>query len=543
MLSRRERKMGMEAKSISKTNNLNLVRHRLSPVLLAVAVYAFIGVGGVLPSAAQQPRSRYISVQPNEQVFDIMCALDAAGFDASSPTLDIYPAHAALRERLLQLHGPAALDMRQYYQKHAFINSDETLVPFLTFAMIVGPPPDFSFTVARDDIPPSATSVDDFGPVLRNFYNEAHLGSEWIAMQPEVNQEIARLTDPLREIVFRTTGYLRELMAPESSRTFTVYVEPLVGNRVDFRNIGDHYAMVVGPGPVLPIDSIRHGFLHFMLDPMVLKNQQIISTRRALLQIANRAPQFPTAYHDDFVGFFDECMVRAAELRLEKWPAAQVEAVLQNNDRTGFILVRPIYQQLITFEKAEPAMSFYFPTLVSNINVAAQEKRFQNFEFASASEKVAPGGIAGEAEATSADLELKQELMQGDRQIAMQDGKGAAATFQSVLEQHPKLPRALYGLAIASVLQGDGQKAENLFEQLVHTPGNASNNVLAPTPDILAWSHVYLGRIRDLQGNRGQAEAEYKAALAVAGAPEQARVAAQQGINVPYAPPSKEAQH
>jgi tetratricopeptide (TPR) repeat protein len=235
--------------------------------------------------------------------------------------------------------------------------------------------------------------------------------------------------------------------------------------------------------------------------------------------------------------------VRAAELRLEKRPAAQVEAVLQNNDRTGFILVRPIYQQLITFEKAEPAMSFYFPTLVSNISVAAQEKRFQNFEFAGASEKIAPGGIAGEAEATSADLELKQELMQGDRQIAMQDGKGAAATFQSVLDQHPKLPRALYGLAIASVLQGDGQKAENLFEQLVHTPGNASNNILAPTPDILAWSHVYLGRIRDLQGNRGQAEAEYKAALAVAGAPEQARVAAQQGINAPYAPPSKEAQH
>jgi tetratricopeptide (TPR) repeat protein len=543
MLSRRERKMGMEAKSILNTNNLNLVRHRLSPVLLAVAVCAFIGVGGVLPSAAQQPRSRYISVQPNEQVFDIMCALDAAGFDADSPTLDIYPAHAALRQRLLQLRGPATLDVRQYYQKHAFINSDETLAPFLTFAMIVGPPPDFSFTVARDDIPPSATSVDDFGPVLRNFYNEAHLGSEWIAMQPEVNQEIARLTDPLRQIVFRTTGYLRELMTPESSRTFTVYVEPLVGNRVDFRNIGNHYAMVVGPGSVLPLDSIRHGFLHFMLDPLVLKNQQIISTRRALLQIADRAPQFPTAYHDDFVGFFDECLVRAAELRLEKRPAAQVEAVLQNNDRTGFILVRPIYQQLITFEKAEPAMSFYFPTLVSNISVAAQEKRFQNFEFASSSEKIAPGGIAGEAEATSADLELKQELMQGDRQIAMQDGKGAAATFQSVLDQHPKLPRALYGLAIASVLQGDGQKAENLFEQLVHTPGNASNNILAPTPDILAWSHVYLGRIRDLQGARGQAEAEYKAALAVAGAPEQARVAAQQGINAPYAPPSKEAQH
>lgn len=493
-------------------------------------------------SATAQQADQSISVQTSEQIFATMCALDASGFDANSPTLDMYPAHAALRERLLQLNGPATQAMRQFYQKHEFVNSDETLSPFLSFSLVVGPPPDFRFVVPHGDIPPAVTPIDDFGPVLQNFYAEAHLAREWIAMQPETDAEVARLTGPTRQVVYQATGYLRELMAP-SERTFTVYVEPLVGGRVDFRNIGEHYSIIVGPGPQLPSDSIRHAFLHFVLDPLTLKYQQVISTRRKLLDLANRAPQLPPAYHDDLVGLLDECLVRAAELRLQKLPADRVESVLHQDDRTGFILVRPLYQQLIVFEKSEPAMSYYFPNLVRGIDVSAEEKRLADFQFATSSEQVAAGGLKGEAEANASDLALDAQFRQGDRQIATQDGNGAAATFQAILNQHPNLPRALYGLAIASVLQGQGQKAETLFQQLVHTPtGATTSQAPAPSPDILAWSHVYLGRISDLRGNRPQAEDEYRAALAVNGAPEQARVAAQQGLNTPYGPPSKGAQ-
>jgi hypothetical protein len=48
---------------------------------------------------------------------------------------------------------------------------------------------------------------------------------------------------------------------------------------------------------------------------------------------------------------------------------------------------------------------------------------------------------------------------------------------------------------------------------------------------------VYLGRIHDLEEDRPKALGEYHAALAVAGAPEAARVAAQRGIETPYQPP------
>ena len=58
-------------------------------------------------------------------------------------------------------------------------------------------------------------------------------------------------------------------------------------------------------------------------------------------------------------------------------------------------------------------------------------------------------------------------------------------------------------------------------------------------PSILAWSHVYLGRLHDFADERDQAVSEYEAALAVDGAPEAARAAATRGVSAPYAPPSK----
>ena len=59
---------------------------------------------------------------------------------------------------------------------------------------------------------------------------------------------------------------------------------------------------------------------------------------------------------------------------------------------------------------------------------------------------------------------------------------------------------------------------------------------MRPDPGVLAWSHVYLGRIHDLEDDREQALQEYRAALAVENAPEAARSAAQGGVTQAYRP-------
>jgi hypothetical protein len=47
---------------------------------------------------------------------------------------------------------------------------------------------------------------------------------------------------------------------------------------------------------------------------------------------------------------------------------------------------------------------------------------------------------------------------------------------------------------------------------------------------VLAWSHVYLARVLDDEGQLEQSKSEYQAALAVQGAPTKAQQAAQKEL-------------
>lgn len=196
-------------------------------------------------------------------------------------------------------------------------------------------------------------------------------------------------------------------------------------------------------------------------------------------------------------------------------------------------------QQLQKFEKDEPAMSYYFPDLVQAIDVQGEQRRLQKVSFYTADTLPVSTG-KGLAEGQEPDLNKLMD--QGDRQIALQNAAAAEAIFQKVLKQEPNQPRALYGLAIASVLGGKAEVAKDLFQKVVSPSaagGNAPGAAAAPDPTLLAWSHIYLGRIHDLEGERDLAVGEYQSALAVDGAPESARVAAQRGVSAAYAPQTK----
>jgi len=55
---------------------------------------------------------------------------------------------------------------------------------------------------------------------------------------------------------------------------------------------------------------------------------------------------------------------------------------------------------------------------------------------------------------------------------------------------------------------------------------------------VIAWSHIYLGRIFDLKEDRFAALDQYRAALdAAGGAVPEAKLAARRGLEQPYEPP------
>lgn len=502
-----------------------------------------------LPAASAQVRPRSpaatggsaepfgVTAETSPQLYGVLCALDVAGFEEDPATMAAVPARAALREKLRQMNTPTAQALRQFYKDHALADAGETLARYVSFALVVGPPPRFSFLLDSDSLPPDALSLDGFQELLVRFYSEAHLDREWSLIEPEYDRELARYQGPLRLIVNVTSGYLREIVRPSGNRTFTVFVEPVVGGRINFREYGDHFAIVVGARNDLPIADLRHAYLHFLLDPLVVQHAALVFAKRSLLNIAARAPRLPVTYRDDFLALMDECLIHAVELRLDRVTPEKLEAALAQSDADGFILVRPLVQQLKIFEKAAPSMTLYFPDLLRGIDSQAEQQRLQKVAFApadSGAPRRTEPGLGGRPV-----QEVDRWLAQAEQQLGQNDALAAAATFEKILVKYPDEARALYGRAIAAVYLKQGPLAEKLFERLVGV--DEAGQVRGPAahdPIILAWSHVYLGRIYDLQEERDRALTEYRAALAVGGAPDVAQAAAQKGIQSAYRLPS-----
>src|SRR5713226_3907148 len=362
---------------------------------------------------------RAVSVETRPQLFATLCALDAAGFDSSVSTANQSPGRVQLREQMLALKGPAVEALRKYYQEHALADAGATFSRFVSFALAAGPPPKFAFELRREE-----------------FYSA-----------------------PLSEVAFTVTSYLREIVKSNSPRTFSLYVEPLAGHKTNFRNYGDHYELVVSPSPDPPLDDIRHAFLHFLLDPMAIRYRAEADRASPLLEYAAHAPRLPIEFHDDFSAFFDECLVRAVELRLRHLAPADLASAIDQAESSGYVLVRPIYAGLSGFEKSEPAMSYYLPDLIKGIDVAGESRRLRGVKFAEAAPagQATPGkhGDAAAAAPTVSADPVEQDLAEGQRQISARNGPAAAASFERVLAAHPDDLRATYGLAVAAALSGN----------------------------------------------------------------------------------------
>ena len=509
----------------------------ITALCLLVGAASLVGTGvGVGKAQAPTESESGIIVDNSQQLFGTMCALHAAGLELETSSIEGHPAIIAAVQSLPSVKGPVADALRQFYNDHKLADSGETLSRYISLVLVTGPPPKFPWLIDRDLFPPDVLAVESFHDILANFYDEAKLDALWWTVAPDYERERQRAESPVRQIVFMTSAYLREIIRQDADRTFSVYVEPMVGSRTNFRNFGDRYAMVIGGGKNLPLDEIRHAYLHFVMDPLPLRYRKQVEAKRPLLAVAQRAPRFPQEYENDLTGFVDECAIKAVEIRLNRLAGAKLDAALLDNDREGYILVRAFVAQLKKFEHSEPAMNLFFPDMLSAIDVDDEKKRFENFAFAPVE---APPAAAVAAPVTPA-TRIDAWLAEGDRQIANQNPAGAQAEFERVLAQDPGRAQAIYGLAVSSVMMRQVEKAQGLFERLT---GEGSRRSVAPappagvTPDLLCWSHIYLGRIHDVLDERDQAVAEYRAALNVEGAPEAARHAAQRGLDAGFQSP------
>ena len=501
-------------------------------LLWASAAFAQAPPQRPLPKPIPVPITN-ITVDGNEAMFTTMCALYASGFD-SEVSADHWSAfRAQLRERLRQQQGPAVEAMREFYRQHESRDTGEMLSRYIWFGIVAGPAPKFQPVLRRDELPPEVLTLEGFSEILSSYYTEQKIGQLWRQVQPFYNQEIDRLHDPISQIVLVANAYLRQLADPGQPRTFKIIVEPLVGRITNVRNYGDHYSIILSGSEEIPIDVVRHAYLHFLLDPLPLMYSHVIVVKRPVYDVAAKAPRLPPDLKDDFSSWFAECTVRAVELKLRNLAPSEREVALGRNDADGYVLVRPIFDGLTAYEKSEPSMRNYYPDLVRAIDVKTEVARDNTLQFAAAESNEPEGQLAGEVvrpkRRAPADLpsdpDAIAQLTAGERFIADRNPRAAETAFKAVLAKYPEQDRAWYGLGLVALLDHDGDKAIEIFGRLT-----SANRTASEDPMILAWSHVYLARVLNAEGELEKSKSEYQAALAVQGAPAKAHEAAQKEL-------------
>jgi tetratricopeptide (TPR) repeat protein len=506
-------------------------------VLMALLLSAYAGFAQAPP---QRPLAKpvpapvtNITMDGNEAMFTTMCALYASGFD-SEVSADHWSAfRAQMRETLLKQQGPAVEAVREFYRQHQSRDTGEMLSRYVWFGIVAGPAPKFQPVLRRDELPPEVLTLEGFSEILSSYYTEQKIGQLWRQVQPVYNKEIDRLHDQISDIVMVANAYLRQLYDPAQARTFKIIVEPLVGRITNVRNFGDHYSIVLSGGEDLPIDVVRHAYLHFLLDPLPLMYSHVIVVKRPVYDIAAKAPRLAPDLKDDFTSWFGECTVRAVELKLRKLSPSQLEVALKRNDADGYVMVRPIFYGLSVYERNEPSMKNYYQDLIRDIDVKGEVARVNAVQFAAAGMDEPQEKLAGEdvtpKHRAPADLPNDQDaiaqLTAGERSIAERNPRAAETAFKAVLAKYPDQDRAWYGLGLVALLDHDGDKAKEIFGRLTSADHSGKED-----PMILSWSHVYLGRVLDAEGDLEKSKSEYQAALAVQGAPAKAQEAAQKGL-------------
>jgi tetratricopeptide (TPR) repeat protein len=119
-------------------------------------------------------------------------------------------------------------------------------------------------------------------------------------------------------------------------------------------------------------------------------------------------------------------------------------------------------------------------------------------------------------------------LNMAEQKLAAGDREGAQKLANQVLQRNhggDGPGHAVFILARIATLSGKMEEARVSFEQAVESVHD---------PRLLAWSHIYLGRIFDIQQNRDVATQHYRAALAAGDPSADTRAAAERGLAAPY---------
>ena len=503
------------------------------------------------------PAGPTISLISSEPVFFMASALNACGYNEGLNESD--PIRKWVRTQMDQALAKSE-DARSkrdkmclFIAQHNLTGTDEDRAQYISLALYLSQPPNLEITTDPNELPPDATQVTGIVPLVKDFAAAVDLNGIWLAAHRSYDHDIDVLHDPVSGMIVKTDTYLKMPAEAYSGRRFIIILEPMLSpHLVNARIYGLDYVVVVSPvNGTIPMVNVRHTYLHYVIDPLLFARYNGLQQLQPVMKAVQDSP-LDFRFRSDPTLLTIECLIKAIEARTmntgipvykipagvdrsqlpryqrqlelyqQKVEAARVAAV-QHDMAQGYVLTQYFYQQMILFEKAPESLSNAIGEMVYGMDVDQQVHRARNIEF----DKVADEDVLQRpvpVRLTGLDL-AEQKLSQGDTAAATALAEKAVAAQNGTAASAAAAARADFILARAALMTGKPQQAFDEFHKTVAT---------SKDPRILAWSHIYLGRMLDLACRREEAVTEYKQAMASRDGALDTRVAAEHGEKAAY---------
>ncbi len=509
-------------------------------------------------------------------MFYLAVSLNTCGYD--SGLAESTPIRQRIRDEVNEqlANSAPARDARDalcvFLRQHALNDPGRSLAQYVSLALYLTPPPLLTPSVDIPDLPAEAAGVVEVLPLVRAFAETIRLNALWVEHRPEYESLTGAVHDALTRMVLNTNIYLHLPVSSYDGRRFMVLMEPMLApSETNARYNGTDSIVVVSPHPVaagadpagsVPMDLIRHTYLHFTVEPLVYARAAAMDRLLPLLKPVQQAP-LEFTYKSDIVALLTECLIKAIEAQtmdvglpkpvkpstirdrsdFDKYDAQmtvydrQAELVrrrtVDHDMRQGWVLVEYFYNQLGAMEKDGISLKDNIGPMIYGMDVDRERHHDEQIAFL-------PEGSNSDVirrtprKLTGLDL-AEMKLIKGD-------ADGAEEIADAALKTDPENPEAHYLLGRIDLMEGDPSSALDHLTQTIQ---------LSHDPRTIAWAHIYLGRMYDIardpdnpdavRPQRAKAIAEYKAALANRDSQPDTKAAAEKGIQQPFAPPRRSA--
>jgi tetratricopeptide (TPR) repeat protein len=556
------------------------------------------------PAASPTPAATFdmaefgVRIEPDRRLIVVMAALEAAGFDAS-PGKEPSTFRALLRKDLATLDPDLRARLRAFLERNklpANATPAQEAARYVSLAYALGPVPTLETPDRSDDLPAGVLEVLDFAPLVQEFYRKSGIDERMAGYIRAYHAEGDRMRKPAGDLVRAILSYLHtrpitvstervRVKSPdkkknvktatsvvEHERRFFIVPDLLAApGTINFRIIADDYFTIVPEGTDPRSSELRRGYIQYVVDALVLRNNKEIAARREQIKqlIDERTKAGGTVSPDAFV-VVGRSLVAAADVRFEesvrlialdsmqrlrlktaKDDAARLALAREAQTARAAIADEAVARLVEEYENGA-ALAFYFADQLRDISASGfdvgnffgemiagfdpvrEAKRRSEVKDAHdraiAARKAHPyyftwlvdpwlkvsEGVYGDPRGAS----LTKSLKEVETLLQTRNYETAEAKLKSLLQEHPGEPRLMFALGQTASLWARDTTDDDLQEQRLNQAlANYRFAVQAASPEtdrvLLSRAHEAMGRILAFLDRRDEAMKEFEAAIKI----------------------------